>query len=226
MLEIITNYNKIINQISVSEKKHKDIEYKAKRIAVSKTFESKKIIPLLDIGHKIFGENRVQEAYEKWMPLKKIYTSIELHLIGPLQSNKVNQALEVFDCIQTLDREKIVKKIHDYLLTRKDLQKRKFMIQINTGSEKQKSGIEVNIAKDFLTWCKENTCLDIIGLMCIPPQEEPPELHFKVLNDLADKLLLEHRSMGMSGDFNKAIEYKATYLRLGSAIFGSRKKAI
>ena len=100
------------------------------------------------------------------------------------------------------------------------------MIQINTGSEKQKSGIEVNIAKDFLTWCKENTCLDIIGLMCIPPQEEPPELHFKVLNDLADKLLLEHRSMGMSGDFNKAIEYKATYLRLGSAIFGSRKKAI
>jgi PLP dependent protein len=226
MLEIITNYNKIINQISVSEKKHKDIEYKAKLIAVSKTFESKKIIPLLDIGHKIFGENRVQEAYEKWMPLKKIYTSIELHLIGPLQSNKVNQALEVFDCIQTLDREKIVKKIHDYLLTRKDLQKRKFMIQINTGSEKQKSGIEVNIAKDFLTWCKENTCLDIIGLMCIPPQEEPPELHFKVLNDLADKLLLEHRSMGMSGDFNKAIEYKATYLRLGSAIFGSRKKAI
>ena len=226
MLEIITNYNKIINQISVSEKKHKDIEYKAKLIAVSKTFESKKIIPLLDIGHKIFGENRVQEAYEKWMPLKKIYTSIELHLIGPLQSNKVNQALEVFDCIQTLDREKIVKKIHDYLLTRKDLQKRKFMIQINTGSEKQKSGIEVNIAKDFLTWCKENTCLDIIGLMCIPPQEEQPELHFKVLNDLADKLLLEHRSMGMSGDFNKAIEYKATYLRLGSAIFGSRKKAI
>ena len=226
MIEIITNYNKIINQISNSEKKHKDTKYKAKLIAVSKTFESKKITPLLDLGHKVFGENRVQEAYEKWMPLKNIYTDIELHLIGPLQSNKVNQALEVFDCIQTLDREKIVKKIHDQLLLRKDLRKKSFMIQINTGSEKQKSGIEVNIARDFLTWCRENTSLDIVGLMCIPPQEEPPELHFKVLNDLADNLLLEHRSMGMSGDFIKAIEYRATYLRLGSAIFGSRKKVI
>ena len=226
MIEIITNYNKIINQISASEKKHKDTKYKAQLIAVSKTFESKKITPLLDFGHKIFGENRVQEAYEKWMPLKNMYTDIKLHLIGPLQSNKVNQALEVFDCIQTLDRKKIAKKIHGQLLHRKDSRRKSFMIQINTGSEKQKSGIEANIAQDFLTWCKENTCLDIVGLMCIPPQEEPPDQHFKVLNDLADKLSLEHRSMGMSGDFIKAIEYKATYLRLGSAIFGSRKKVI
>ena len=224
MTEIITNYNRIINQISASEKKHNDPKYKAQLIAVSKTFESKKIIPLLDSGHKIFGENRVQEAYEKWMPLKNTYKDIELHLIGPLQSNKVNQALEVFDCIQTLDRKKIVKKIHDQLLLRKNLRKKSFMIQVNTGSEEQKSGIEANIAEDFLTWCKENTCLDIVGLMCIPPQEDPPELHFKILNDLADKFLLEHRSMGMSGDYVKAIENRATYLRLGSAIFGSRKK--
>ena len=109
MIEIITNYNKIINQISASEKKHKDFQYKAQLIAVSKTFESNKIIPLLDFGHRVFGENRVQEAYQKWIPLKKKYSDVELHLIGPLQSNKINQALEVFDCIQTLDRKKIAK---------------------------------------------------------------------------------------------------------------------
>ena len=223
MIEIITNYNKIINQISASEKKHKDFQYKAQLIAVSKTFESNKIIPLLDFGHRVFGENRVQEAYQKWIPLKKKYSDVELHLIGPLQSNKINQALEVFDCIQTLDRKKIAKKIHEQLLIKK-LRNKTFMIQINTGSEKQKSGIEADDTKDFLLWCKENACLNIIGLMCIPPYEDSPEPHFTILNNLADKCSLEHRSMGMSGDYKKAIEYKATYLRLGTAIFGNRKQ--
>ena len=189
-------------------------------IAISKTFPLEKIIPLLDCGHIHFGENKIQEAELKWNGVANKYKEIKLHMVGKLQSNKAKRAVEIFDYIHSLDNEKLALKLQES--EKKVNKKIKYFIQVNVAKEKQKSGIEVNIAKDFLTWCKENTCLDIIGLMCIPPQEEPPELHFKVLNDLADKLLLEHRSMGMSGDFELAIEEGSTMVRVGTAIFGTR----
>ena len=189
-----------------------------KLIAVSKTFSEEKIQSVIDQGHYIFGENKVQEATEKWINLKKRNKKIELHLIGPLQSNKVKQALEVFDVIQTIDREKIVKKIKDNL-NKKEI---KCFVQVNIGNELQKNGLKISEVDAFVKWCINDVKLEIDGLMCIPPIEGEPSYYFNLLSNLKEKLKLEHASMGMSNDFAKAIQFGATYLRVGTAIFGNR----
>ncbi len=189
-----------------------------KLIAVSKTFSEDKIQLVINQGHHVFGENKVQEATKKWINLKKRNKNIELHLIGPLQSNKVKEALEVFDVIQTIDREKIVKKIKDNL----NAKETKFFVQVNIGNEPQKNGLKISEVDAFVKWCVNDMNLRIDGLMCIPPVDGESSYYFNLLSNLKEKLRLTHASMGMSSDFAKAIRFGATYLRVGSAIFGNR----
>ena len=223
MNKILSNYDEILKQIRLCEKNLDGKYCETKLIAVSKQFPKETIQILVNKGHKIFGENKVQEAQSKWIDLKREnpQKNIELHLIGPLQSNKVNLALDIFDVIQTVDREKIALKLNKYLEEKTDV-KKKFLIQVNIGDEKQKSGIEENLAKQFFKWCSNDLKLNIIGLMCIPPFGEPPEPFFKKLRNLCDQLNLKHASMGMSNDFESAIEHGATFIRVGTRIFGER----
>ncbi|MAI60341.1 MAG: YggS family pyridoxal phosphate-dependent enzyme [Rickettsiales bacterium] len=218
MNKIIENYKRILIQIERYNKEFSATTRNPKLIAVSKTFSEEKIQLVIDQGHHIFGENKVQEATEKWINLKKRNKKIELHLIGPLQSNKVKQALEVFDVIQTIDREKIVKKIKDNL-NKKEI---KCFVQVNIGNEPQKNGLKISELDSFVEWCINDVKLGIDGLMCIPPIEGEPSYYFNLLSNLKEKLKIEHASMGMSNDFAKAIQFGATYLRVGSAIFGNR----
>ena len=223
MNKILSNYHEILKQIRCSET-NLDRKYcETKLIAVSKQFPKETIQILINKGHKIFGENKVQEAQFKWIDLKKENPekNIELHLIGPLQSNKANLALDIFDVIQTVDREKIASKLNKYLEEKTD-KKKNFFIQVNIGDEKQKSGIEENLVRQFFRWCSNDLKLNIIGLMCIPPFGEPPEPFFKRLRNLCDQLNLKHASMGMSNDFESAIEHGATFVRVGTGIFGER----
>ena len=223
MNKILSNYNEILKQIRVCERNLEGKYCEPRLIAVSKQFPKEIIQILVNKGHKIFGENKVQEAKSKWVDLKKENPkkNIELHLIGPLQSNKANLALDIFDVIQTVDREKIALKLKKYLEEKNDI-KKKFFIQVNIGGEKQKSGIEENLAQQFFKWCSNDLKLNIIGLMCIPPFGQPPEPFFKRLRNLCDQLNLEHASMGMSNDFESAIHHGATFVRVGTGIFGQR----
>lgn len=194
----------------------------AELVAVSKRQSMERIQEALDAGQRVFGENRVQEAYEHWQDLKDAghYPDLKLHLIGPLQSNKVSDAVTLFDVIEVLDREKLAK----YLCNEMDKQNR-FLpcyIQVNTGAEPQKSGILVSELKDFYYFCKDECALQIDGLMCIPPVDEPPAVHFAFLSKLADELGLKKLSMGMSADYKKAIALGATSVRVGSGVFGNR----
>jgi len=189
-------------------------------VAVSKTFSDADIRPALEKGQRVFGENRVQEAYEKWPGLRESFEGIELHLIGPLQSNKVKEAIELFDVIETLDREKLA---HVFATARDngavlpDL-----YIQINTGAEPQKAGVLPEAADSFIQTCRDELNLPVTGLMCIPPVDEEPSLHFVLLEKIAKRNDLAILSMGMSADFDVAIEFGATHVRVGSALFGSR----
>ena len=189
-------------------------------IAVSKTFGADEIRPVLDAGQRDFGENRVQEAQGKWPGLKEDYADIVLHLIGPLQSNKAADAVALFDAIHSIDRPKIAKALAKEM----DAQGRrpKLFIQVNTGEEDQKAGVLPKEAGDLLALCRDDLGLEIAGLMCIPPVEEEPAIHFAFLHKLAGELGLKELSMGMSGDFETAVELGATYVRVGSAIFGGR----
>ena len=225
MNKILSNYMTVLKKISETKKKFSDMSNQPKLVAVSKNFEEDDIKILLNEGHLIFGENRVQEADRKWNNLKNIFPNTELHLIGPLQSNKVKQALNVFDVIQTVDREKIVKKIHETITLNENinLAEKRFMIQVNTGNESQKSGILVKNVFDFNNWCANDIGLNIFGLMCIPPQDEPASVHFNIMNTLAKECNLKNLSMGMSGDYETAIKFGASYVRIGSAIFGQRE---
>ena len=171
----------------------------------------------------MFGENRVQEAIEKWPELKSQYNDIELHLLGGLQSNKIKQALEIFDVIQTIDREKIVLKVLKHLEKTKYKKKHRFFVQINTGDESQKNGIQINETKDFVKWCLFDQRLNVTGLMCIPPANDLSSIHFNLLSDLCEKCNLKETSMGMTNDFKEAIQFGATYLRIGTGVFGARK---
>lgn len=222
MSEIVKNYRNITDQIRKCHREFSVTSKNPKLIAVSKTFSEQLIKEVIDEGHRVFGENKVQEAFKKWIVLKNIYKDIELHLIGPLQSNKIKMALEVFDVIQTIDREKIVLKIKD--LIDSDFKKRtyKFFIQINIGDEKQKNGIQVDDLKGFLEWIKYDVKFKIDGLMCIPPFDQDPSLYFNLLRNLCDQNNLVHASMGMTNDYKKAIQFGATYIRIGSGIFGDR----
>ena len=189
-----------------------------KIIAVSKTFKMDHIKPLLEYGHKDYGENKVQEANEKWHEIKKI-KKINLHLIGGLQSNKVKVAVKLFDYIHSLDSIKLANKI---AVQEKELQKKiKLFIQVNIGNEKQKSGVDKKELSEFYDYCKKLD-LNIIGLMCIPPFDESSEKYFKEVQELNNKLKLKELSMGMSSDYINAIENGSTQIRIGSNIFGNR----
>ena len=189
-------------------------------IAVSKVQPLARVEAVLDAGHRLFGENRVQEAQGKWPALRERYGEIGLHLIGPLQTNKVRAAMDLFDAIQTLDRTRLAVKIATEAQARgtcPDL-----YVQVNTGREKQKAGIDPDEAEAFVARCLEELDLPIIGVMAIPPADEPPAAHFDRLAQIAEATGLSRLSMGMSADFEEAIAYGATAVRVGSAIFGER----
>ena len=186
---------------------------------MSKTFKMQEILPLIKHGHSHFGENKVQEAIEKWSVIKTEYPNIKLHLIGGLQTNKVRFAVKIFDYIHSVDSEKLAKKISEEQL--KQNKKIKIFIQVNLGEEKQKSGISKLDLEDFYKYC-ENLDLVILGLMCIPPANKDPKIFFQELNLLNQKLNLKELSMGMSSDYISATECYSTFLRIGSKIFGKR----
>ena len=190
-----------------------------KIVAVSKTFTIDKIFPLIEYGHIDYGENKVQEAVEKWTEIKKINSKIKLHMIGKLQTNKVKFAVQLFDYIHSVDSKKLAKKIADE--QNKINKKIKIFLQVNIGDESQKSGINKNDLKQLISYCKEID-LDLIGLMCIPPANNDPEVYFEEMNKLNKTLELSELSMGMSSDFLKAAKYLSTYVRVGSSIFGKR----
>ena len=190
-------------------------------VAVSKVQPTEKIQSALDAGHRLFGENRVQEAQEHWADIKPNYPDLKLHLIGPLQTNKVKDAVSLFDVIETVDREKLARKLGSVM---KDCDKAlPCFIQVNTGEEEQKAGISPLELPDFLEFCTKECDLNIHGLMCIPPIDDLPALHFALLQKLAKANNLLELSMGMSGDYERAIPLGATYVRVGTAIFGERK---
>jgi pyridoxal phosphate enzyme (YggS family) len=189
-------------------------------VAVSKTFDADMIQLVIDCGQRIFGENRVQEAQGKWAALKEKTDGIQLHLIGPLQSNKAADAVALFDVIETVDREKIARALADEC--NKQVKTLRFYVQVNTGMEPQKAGIDPRETVAFVGMCRDELKLNVEGLMCIPPAEEYPGPHFALLAKLGRECGLEKLSMGMSGDFETAIEFGATSVRVGSAIFGMR----
>lgn len=189
-------------------------------IAVSKRQPMEKIKEAIDAGQRLFGENRVQEAYDHWSDLKPQYPDLCLHLIGPLQTNKIKEAVSLFDVIQSVDREKLASKLGAEL--QQQLKDMPCFIQVNIGEEEQKSGILPSEFSGFLDFCRQDCKLNIQGLMCIPPVDEPPALFFGMLKNMAQEHGLSQLSMGMSGDYEKAVPLGATYVRVGTAIFGDR----
>ncbi len=189
-------------------------------VAVSKVHDDARIRPVLEAGQRIFGENRVQEAMGKWPSLREDFNDIELHLIGPLQSNKVKEAVATFDVIETIDRPKIARALaKEFERTGRHLG---CYVQVNTGEEPQKAGVHPTDVDAFIGMCKEDLGLNILGLMCIPPVDEEPALHFALLAEIADRNGLTGLSMGMSSDYETAIKLGATHVRVGTAIFGTR----
>ena len=212
---------KLIHIEELVKSKERDLNKSktSKIIAISKTFSLDKIMPLINHGHHNYGENKVQEALDKWSEIKSEKPELKLHLVGKLQTNKVKFAVKLFDFIHSVDSKKLAKKIYDEQLNQN--RKVKIFIQVNIGNEEQKSGILKNDLNDFYHYCKDLN-LDVIGLMCIPPFNSDPNPFFQELNDLNKNLNLEELSMGMSSDYLKAVENYSTYLRIGSAIFGER----
>ena len=218
MHDVIKNYTEVINAIE-HRLKDQNITTQPKVIAVSKTFSLDKILPLIDYGHLDYGENKVQEAIEKWSDIKLTKKELKLHLIGKLQTNKVKQAIKIFDYIHSVDSEKLAKKIADE--EDKQGKKIKIFIQVNIGDEDQKSGINKNQLSDFYQFCK-TLKLNVVGLMCIPPFDQDSKKYFEEMSLLNNGLNLNDLSMGMSSDYLEALNYSATYLRIGSSIFGNR----
>ncbi len=211
LLDIKNNIKIYLNKLNINNK--------PKIVAVSKTFKIDKILPLIEYGHKDYGENKVQEAVEKWTEIKKNNSQIKLHMIGKLQTNKVKFAVQIFDYIHSVDSEKLAKKISN---EQKKVNKNiKIFLQINIGDENQKSGINKNDVKQLTTYCKE-IGLDVIGLMCIPPANFDSEGYFKEMKNLNKILGFNELSMGMSSDFLTAAKNSSTYIRIGSSIFGQR----
>ena len=205
-----------IEELIKSKANHDEL---AKIIAVSKTFPIENILPLIEHGHLHYGENKVQEALEKWTDIKNENHNIQLHLIGRLQTNKVKFALKIFDYIHSLDSEKLANKISDE--QQKQKKKPKIFIQVNMGNEDQKSGIDKRNLSDFYRFCK-NLNLDIIGTMCIPPNDSNTKKYFFEMNNINKELNFKELSMGMSEDYSEAIRFNATFIRVGSKIFGNR----
>ena len=211
----LVNIKEEINSNLSNQKNHKV----PKIIAVSKTFSIDKITPLIEYGHLDFGENKVQEAMEKWSDIKLSKTNLKLHLIGGLQTNKVKQAVKLFDYIHSVDSEKLAKKISEE--QKKQNKKVKVFVQVNIGNEDQKFGVDKLLVPQLCYYCK-TLDLEVVGLMCIPPLNKPSEIYFKEMSELNKKLNFEELSMGMSSDYLNAIKNSATYVRIGSNIFGER----
>ena len=215
IVQNLVNIQEEINSNLSNQKNHKI----PKIIAVSKTFGMDKILPLIEYGHLDFGENKVQEAIEKWSEIKLSNNNINLHLIGGLQTNKVKLAVKLFDYIHSVDSARLAKKISDEQLKQK--KKVKIFIQVNIGNEEQKFGVDKSSVAELHSYCKTLN-LEVVGLMCIPPLNESSEIFFKEMNELNKKLNFEELSMGMSSDYLSAIKNSATYVRIGSSIFGQR----
>ena len=218
MDNIVKNLLDIENNIKVYLNKY-NITKHPKIIAVSKTFKIDKISPLIEYGHINYGENKVQEAVEKWTEVKKINPNLKLHMIGKLQTNKVKYAVQIFDFIHSVDSEKLAKKIADE--QKKINKKIKIFLQVNIGNEDQKSGVSISQVGKLASYSKE-IGLDLIGLMCIPPLNLNPESYFEAMNKLNKNLELKELSMGMSSDYFTAVKHLSTYVRVGSGIFGQR----
>ena len=208
-----SNYQQILKNISKYSTKN------VKMVAISKNHSIASIEKAINSGIRIFGENRVQEAEKKFLNLKSSYQDLELHLTGPLQTNKVKDAIKIFDLFQTLDREKLAKEFSKHAELIKD---KVFFIQVNIGKEKTKSGIFPEEADDFIRYCKQDLKLNITGLMCIPPIDKNPKIYFNNLNDIAKNNNLIHLSMGMSGDYIDGLKCGASYIRVGTLLFGNR----
>ncbi len=215
MNTIVDSLNKIKSNIN-----NQSVNKKVNIVAVSKTFSFDHIRPLIEYGHIHFGENKIQEADLKWKSVKNNYKNIKLHMIGRLQSNKAKKAVELFDYIHSLDSEKLAQTL---LKAEKNFNKKlNYFIQVNVGNESQKSGISPNQINDFYNYCSKEANLNVIGLMAIPPNDGNEEKHFKFLNESNLSLGLKDLSIGMSGDYEKALNYNTTFLRIGTAIFGER----
>lgn len=215
-----TNRDEITKKIDLAAKTQGHDPGRIELIAVSKQQPPEKITQALESGHRIFGENRVQESYGRWKDIKPQYADIKLHLIGPLQTNKVKDAVELFDFIHTLDREKLAWALGDEM--KKTGRALPCFIQVNTGDEDQKSGIAPENAGSLLNFAQKDCGLNVTGLMCIPPIDEPPALHFALLKKMGDALGLKNLSMGMSADYERAVAIGATHIRIGTGLFGER----
>ena len=214
-MSILTNFEKIKQEI-----RNNSPQNEVEIIAVSKTFSIEHIMPLVEHGHKHFGENKVQEAEKKWKELKKLKKDLSLHMIGRLQSNKAKKAVELFDFIHSLDSEKLAKELSK---RQKEINRNlDYFIQVNLGSEEQKGGVEISELKNFYDYCVKELNLSVLGLMAIPPNDQNPERHFKKISDLNRQFNFRNLSIGMSNDYLPAIKYGASHVRIGSAIFGSR----
>ena len=220
MHNIVNNLLSIESELKIKIKKLNLENYSPNIIAVSKTFDLKSVLPLINHGHVHFGENKVQEAVEKWTEIKNDFNNIKLHMVGKLQTNKVKYAIPLFDYIHSVDNLKLAEKISNEQIKKNKIMK--LFIQINIGNEKQKSGVLIEDLNNFYNVCKEGLGLNIIGLMCLPPNHGNSSIYFSKMNDLVNKLKLKDISMGMSDDYLDALNYKATYLRIGTKIFGER----
>ena len=219
MHKTVQNLINIQNLIKSKQSVSKNDSKIPKIIAVSKTFTLNYILPLIEHGHIDYGENKVQEAVEKWSEIKSKKKNLKLHLIGKLQTNKVKIAVKLFDFIHSLDNEKLARKISDE--QKKQKLETKLFIQVNIGNESQKNGIHVNKLGEFYNYCKELN-LNIVGIMCIPPIDDDPKVSFSKMSNLQEKMNFEEISMGMSSDYLDAIKYNSSFLRIGSSIFGPR----
>ncbi len=212
---VVESFNKIKSNIIDSKMKNS-----AQIIAVSKTFDLKHIMPLIDYGHLHYGENKVQEAESKWKEIKKIKPELKLHMVGKLQSNKAKKAVEIFDYIHSLDNQKLA----DVLSKSQNLLNKSinYFIQVNIGNEQQKSGVPYGEVDAFYNYCSKEKNMNILGLMAIPPNDDNTDKYFRSVSELNASLGFKELSLGMSSDYQLALNFKATYLRIGSAIFGKR----
>ena len=220
MNEIAANIGAVSSRIAKAARENGRAAHHVRLMAVTKSQTDEKIRDALIAGQRLFGENKVQEAEEHWEALRAEYPDITLHLIGPLQTNKVKQAVKLFDAIQTVDREKLAKALSEEM--KKQGRPLPCFIQVNTGEEPQKAGVKPQDFKPFVRYCRDECGLHIVGLMCVPPSDQPAGLHFALLKKLAAQEGIEQLSMGMTGDFERAVPLGATIVRVGTALFGGR----
>jgi len=214
-MSLIDNYKLIRSKINA-------LSSKVTLVAVSKTFPLNHIKPLIDFGHLDYGENKVQEAVQKWTDLLILRNDLKLHMVGNVQTNKVEQVVKIFSYVHSLDSEKLADKFSSF--QSKFNKQLKYFIQVNIGNESQKKGINISSVPEFVKYCQKNLNLNILGLMCIPPVNSSPEIFFSKLRELNDSFNFKDLSMGMSSDFEMAIKYGANYVRIGSLLFGDRTK--